>query len=205
MGRIYPSADKYALVQYDAMCRAIDACYQVDEVKIVRDKALAIELYAMQAKNIEAERRACEIRLRAERKAGELLKSMPKSKGGRPENSEQPAPSSFAKTKEEAGISDDQAKRWQKLADIPQEEFEAALRGEGKPSTNGILNPNPGPPPVNSSSLWVWGRLKDFERDGILNLDASELLANMTLEMQRDAVRLAPLVSQWLRGIEAKK
>ena len=34
------------LVAYDAMCRAIDAAYAVDEVKVIRDKAL--EAWGMQ-------------------------------------------------------------------------------------------------------------------------------------------------------------
>ena len=61
-----------ALVRYDSMCRAIAAAYEVDEVvKDIRDKALrhAIETYARQAKeHAEAERQACEIKLRAERR-----------------------------------------------------------------------------------------------------------------------------------------
>lgn len=43
-----------------------------------------MEAYFRQAKNTEAERRACEIRLRAERKAGQLLAKMEKAKGGQP-------------------------------------------------------------------------------------------------------------------------
>jgi hypothetical protein len=58
------------------MCRAIGAAYEVDEVKDIRDKAIALETYARQAKNVEAERQACEIRLRAERKVGQLLKQL---------------------------------------------------------------------------------------------------------------------------------
>ena len=60
------------LIRYDAMCRAIADAYEVDEVKDLRDKALAIEIYARQARNTEAERQACEIRLRAERKCGQF-------------------------------------------------------------------------------------------------------------------------------------
>ena len=57
----------------DAMCQAIDAAFDVDEVKVIRDNAVAMEVYFRLAKNTEAERRACEIRLRAERKGGKLL------------------------------------------------------------------------------------------------------------------------------------
>jgi len=39
-------------------------------VKDIRDKAIAIQVYARQAQNVEMEREACDIRLRAERKLG---------------------------------------------------------------------------------------------------------------------------------------
>src|SRR3954454_552988 len=47
-------------------------------------KARAIEMHARQARNVEAERRACEIRLRAERCCGQILREMEKAKAGRP-------------------------------------------------------------------------------------------------------------------------
>src|SRR5215813_2777141 len=127
-----------AIVLYDRMVLAINECHQTDEVKNIRDQALALETYARQAKNLDAELKAIEIRIRAERKAGELLKEAEKGKGGR--NSAQAAPSLFAQAKEQAKISDDQAKRWQKLAEIPKDEFEQALKDpETKPSTSGLI------------------------------------------------------------------
>jgi hypothetical protein len=54
------------LIRYDAMCRAIAEAHAVDEVKDIRDKARALEMYAHQAQNTEAERQAAEIRFRAE-------------------------------------------------------------------------------------------------------------------------------------------
>lgn len=64
------------LVRYDAMCYAIAECHRIDEVKDMRDKAVALELYAKQIKNTDAERKACEVRLRAEIRTGELLKEL---------------------------------------------------------------------------------------------------------------------------------
>jgi hypothetical protein len=144
-----------SLIKYDEMCRAIDAAYEVDEVKDIRDKAAAIEMYAKQAHNVEAERRACEIRLRAERKAGELLKQIEKHEGGRQKNR-----SWFTRvsTLADLGITHDQSSKWQKLADVPKGDFEAALRGEHKPTTNGLI-----PPPIklnDPNATWVWGRLQ---------------------------------------------
>jgi hypothetical protein len=40
---------------------------------VIRDKALAIEMYARQAQNTEVERQACETRLRAGRECRQLL------------------------------------------------------------------------------------------------------------------------------------
>ena len=62
------------LVRYDAMCRAIESCQKYDEVREIRDRAVALEVYAAQAMNMEAERSARVIRIRAERRAGQMLK-----------------------------------------------------------------------------------------------------------------------------------
>src|SRR5215510_5875524 len=103
-----------ALVKYDAMCLAIDAAYKVDEVKDIRDKAMALEHYARQAKNVEAERRACGVRLRAERKAGKLLKQMAMSgerdpgKGG---DRKSQSRGSTVKL-DDLGVSKSQSSRW---------------------------------------------------------------------------------------------
>src|SRR5215510_8332622 len=130
-----------AVILYDRMVLAINECHRTDEVKEIRDKALAIEYYSRQAKNTEAEQKAIEIRIRAERKAGELLAEVNPGPGGDRKSKEHDAPLiAYAQAKETANISDDQAKRWQKLAEIPKDEFEQALKDpETKPSTSGLI------------------------------------------------------------------
>ena len=180
-----------ALVKYDAMCRAIDSAYAVDEVKDIRDKALAFEAYAKQAKNTEAERRACEIRLRAERKAGQILSKM-EMRGGDRRSKSRPT------TLKEVGVSRDQSSKWQKLADVPEEDFEAALAGPEKPSTTGLIKSKR--KPMDEGALWVWGRLREFEQRNLFERSFGELLSEMTDAMRGDAERLSGPVADWLKG-----
>ena len=77
-----------------------------------------MEVYLRQAKNTEAERRACEIRLRAERKAGTLLAEREKAKSGPPIRNRSIDTTDYrgAPTLRDLGISKQQSSDWQRLA-----------------------------------------------------------------------------------------
>lgn len=193
-----------ALARYDAMCRAIEAAHEVDEVKDIRDKAVALEHYARQAQNTDAERRACEIRLRAERKAGQLLAKMPKQHGARGVGKR--VESTDATPLSQLGISRDQSSQWQRLGAMPQGEFEVAIGAAAMPTTKGLLRIVQKPrerEPVSSEALWLWGRLRDFERDGLLERDPMDVMSTMTDSMKDDVHTLAPKVAAWLKRIGA--
>jgi hypothetical protein len=86
------------------------------------------------AKDTELIGYATEIRLRAERRAGELLKEMEKNKGARSQShpktgssKQRPPVTDDTPKLSDLGVSKTQSSRWQKLADLDQDEFEAKV------------------------------------------------------------------------------
>ena len=69
------------LLKYDTACRALAEARSADEVKHVRDAAMAMKLYARQARNKTLEADAFEIRLRAERRLGEMMEEQKRTVG----------------------------------------------------------------------------------------------------------------------------
>lgn len=198
------------LVRYDEMCRAIEACHAIDEVKDYRDKALALEKYAQVAMNTEAERKACEVRLRAERRAGQLLSEREKAQGGTfvgkdSEGSVIRQTETTGKTLNDIGITRDQSSRWQKLAKVDNETFESALADpEEKPSTSGILRKANGDTEskVHPDALWIWGRIRDFERMEISQNSPSMIAGEMTDAMRADVCRIVSDMAVWLMKLK---
>jgi hypothetical protein len=124
---------KLELIKYDAARRALAEAHSVDEIKDIRDKAVALEAYARQAKDHEMADWCAEIRLRAERGAGRLLAEM-KERGERADKG-QPKVMSRATTLNDLGVTRSESSKWQKLAAIPEEKFERTIADHG----NGFL------------------------------------------------------------------
>jgi hypothetical protein len=142
------------LVLYDKMRHAIEQCANVDEVKEVRSKATALALYKRQAGDREAEKKFAAIRIRAERRIGELLKEMGESgerdtgKGG-DRKSRSVETTVKPKTLSDLGVSKDQSRKFQQLAAIPREKFERAIdTGEQVPTTAGVISVSKAKVPV---------------------------------------------------------
>lgn len=73
------------LVHFDKARQELAIAKTIDEVKEIRDRALAYRAYVKQiGESLEMQNMIAEIKIRAERKAGELLKEQDKNDGGKP-------------------------------------------------------------------------------------------------------------------------
>lgn len=124
------------LVRFEAARYALEQARSIDEVKDVRDKAEALRMYCKQAgESLEMQNAVAEIKIRAERRAGELLAEMPKLHGARPADTDLRDVSPL----EDIGISYQQSSRWQQIASVPQPIFErhvAETKAEGEELTS---------------------------------------------------------------------
>lgn len=80
------------------------------------------------------------------------------------------------------------------LVDQGREPTRAAVRRE--------LYPSKPQPLASDMSLWVWGRLCDFERRGLLKASPNEILSGMVPHMIADVQRLAPQLRNLLEELE---
>jgi hypothetical protein len=117
------------IVHYDAALRELAQATRVNEVKKILDKAVALQVYARQAKERKLIIFATDIRLRAEIRAGDILLTMKKNQGavsGKTGRKGKPVLDPRTKLSD-LGITKTQSSRWQKLAALPKEKQEKRI------------------------------------------------------------------------------
>lgn len=139
--QIVPAGEGRAssLLRYDAACRALADAKSVDDVKDIRDRSEAMRAYARQAKNKQLEVDAAEIRIRAERRLGEMIAGQKATVGlatgtrGQLSGKDTSGSSVVAPpertraTLADAGIDKKLSARAQKMAAVPEAEFESMV------------------------------------------------------------------------------
>jgi hypothetical protein len=126
------------LVPLEQVCRRLAQIREVGELKDIRDRVVAVEQYLRKQKCAsEAVLHAAEIKLRIERRIGELLAETVRA--GNPQLSHH---ATIGNGRLPKGVSRDQSSRWQCIAGLPEDTFEAEIaagRRRGDLSTNALL------------------------------------------------------------------
>lgn len=122
------------LIRYEAARTALAEAHRVDEVKDIRDKAEAMAAYARQAKDSELIQYATEIKVRAERRCGELLRVNVATASERGAmgaatrwSGKSNESTSHPQTLSGMGLTKDESSRYQQLAAMPDDHFETAV------------------------------------------------------------------------------
>lgn len=111
------------LVRYEAARYALQEAKTIDEVKEIRDRAVALAAYARQALDPDMINWATEIRVRAERKAGQMLHDM-KASGQRDPGGRGRIGSRHEIQLKDLKITPQQSYKWQRLSDLDEEDFD---------------------------------------------------------------------------------
>jgi len=118
------------LARLETACRLLAEARTLDEVTAIADLAEAARVYARQARlGLEAQNDAAEIRLRAERRAGDLLAAMARHPGDRPATQENSlrAVRGYLPRLAELQITERQSSQWQQIAALPEPVFETHI------------------------------------------------------------------------------
>jgi hypothetical protein len=193
------------LARYDVACRALAEAKSVDEVKGIHDVAAQMKVYARQAKNKKLEQDAVAIRMRAERRLGQLMKAQKEAVGlnqgavpgktglkGNPVLDPRPTLAS-------QGIDKNLAQKARDLSNKSEPEFEEAI----EEARADIVAPKPKKPessePLASGELL--DRLHDLAEE--LDLDQAQRLRALVNDLAAEREDLLAFARATLAAFEA--
>jgi hypothetical protein len=168
------------LIKYDAARRALAEACRIDEVKDIRDKAKAMQVYAQQAKDRDLIEHATEMRMRAEIRAGELLREMAERKerhdgknlNGKTVLGSPRATPEGAPKLSDLGVTKTQSSRWQRLAALSPERQEEKIETAKRKAEAAVEPQKPKRKPVSNDN--IGGRLRiNCNRGNDESLEAS--------------------------------
>lgn len=122
--------DRIYLPEWEAAKVAIAKCARLDEVKDIRDRMEALKAYAKQAREgLEVQNNIAEVKIRAERRIGELSRELPTHEHRfNQAGHDDPPVTTKTEALKDIGIARRIANRYEAIADIPENRFEETIK-----------------------------------------------------------------------------
>lgn len=120
-----------ALIKFDEAKRALAVATSIDEVREIRNQAEALRAYHRQSRDsLHMQNQCAEIKIRAERRGGEILIAMAERGERRSQSDGRPSEVLHDATLnlDDLDIERTQSHRWQAIARIPDDDFEEHIR-----------------------------------------------------------------------------
>jgi hypothetical protein len=191
---------------YEAARLAIAECDRIDECKTWADKAAALASYARQAKDDSLAVMARRIQARAERRAGELLKLIPRAddstrfgrEGDRP-------PMTRTQAATDAGLSEHQRKTALRIAAVPESQFNRQVESAKPPTVTQLADQGremraasaAAPSAVHTSAPEVCKAVADFA-SACGQIDATKAGLELTAREAAEIRKAVTKIDNWL-------
>lgn len=113
------------LTHFEKARHELELATTIDEIKSIRDQASAIQAYLKQSgESLEIQNMAAEIKIKSEKRIGEILQNMENHPPGRKSELSDMMSPNLPPRLVDLGISNKQSSRWQLIATIPEDDFD---------------------------------------------------------------------------------
>jgi hypothetical protein len=155
------------LTLYNNVLNALEKCVEVDEVKEIHDKAIGLQAYAMQAKDPRLIQLATEVKMRAVRKIGQLMKKELKAGQRQPRGGDRKSKASkkpLMPTLKQLGIDKNLGHHARVAAGLSEQDFEDSVEVAKKRAADAAARIPKESTPVTVDANSLTKRLNSFEQ-----------------------------------------
>lgn len=186
---------------YQSARRALAECVRIDEVKDWSDKAFALACYAKQANDDKLLVMSNRIKARAVLRMGELFNEIEPKKGGDRKSMEGLVSiDSRAQAATDAGVSQDQRKQAQRIANLPRDEVDELIESDNPPTISAFDQMARAHPQEMRATSSLLGEAKSFAKF-CSSHDAKSLVVALAPHERAALMQHATIIVNWLTEI----
>jgi hypothetical protein len=185
---------------YQNAKRALAECVRIDEAKDWTDKAIALACYAKQANDDKLLAMSNRIKARAVLRMGELFNEIEPGINRYDSRQGGESPANRKEAADAAGVSQDQRKQAQRIANLPRDEVDALIESDDPPTLSAFDRMARAHPAEMRATSSLLGEAKSFARF-CENHSAKSLVVALAPHERAALMQHATIIVNWLTEI----